>query len=64
MEKELFEQFEKKGKLKGLSELQIEKFKFACKKAIEVNPKLDFDGLLEACSIYLKLIIGDPGLTF
>ncbi len=60
MEEKLFEHFEQKGKLTGLSTLQIEKFRFACLKSIKENPDLEFDDLLIACRIYLNFIINSP----
>ena len=56
MEDDLFKHFQMKGMLNGLTESQVDKFRFACKKAVAENPGLVFNGLLKACAIYLGFI--------
>ncbi len=48
--------------LKGveLNDIQSEKFKLACEKAILENPNLDFSGLLIATKFYLDTILDFP----
>jgi hypothetical protein len=62
MNKKLFLHFKSAGALAGLTEPQIGKFEFACKKAVEENPNLEFGNLCIACRIYLNFIISFPDL--
>ena len=63
MDNKLFMHFENNGALSNLTDEQISKFKFACKKAVVDNPKLDFNDLCIACRIYLNFIISFPDLN-
>lgn len=56
METKLFEHFSAMGKLNNLHAIDVEKFKYACKKAVLENPSLGFEDLCMACNIYLNLI--------
>ncbi len=61
MDEKLFDYYKTKGLLNDFSGSQIEKFRYACKKAIVENPKLDFNELLIACNIYHSIIRDFPG---
>lgn len=45
-----------------LSDLQRQKFLYACEKAIAENPTLNFSGQKQAASIYLNYILDFPEL--
>lgn len=60
MEKELYEHFLKNGKLTEFSDVQRDKFEYACLKAVKENPDLDFNDLLIACRIYFNFIRDFP----
>ncbi len=45
-----------------LSDIQNEKFLFACEKSIAENPPLNFQGWKQAASIYLNYILDFPEL--
>jgi hypothetical protein len=62
MKEELFLHFERAGALSGLSETQINKFKFACEKAVAENPGLGFNDLCIACRVYLNFISDSPDI--
>lgn len=60
MEERLFNHYQTKGLLVGLSEIQVLKFRYACKKSMLENPNLGFDDLLRACKIYFDMIRDFP----
>jgi len=60
MEDKLFNHFMMRGMLNGFAELQVEKFRTACRKAVLENPQLAFSDLLKACRIYLGFIRDFP----
>ena len=63
MEKELFDYFEKEGKLTSFDPMQIEKFKICCKRAADDNPGLNISQLIRAGQIYYYLIDEFPNCT-
>lgn len=60
MKDRLFRRFQGEGALDGLADLQVEKFRFACEKAVAENPDLGFDRLVKVCSFYLDMIRDFP----
>ena len=56
MENKLFNHFSKTNLLIGFNSIQIEKFQFACRKAVLENPNLSFSDLCKACKIYRNII--------
>lgn len=63
MENRLFNHFETLGAMSDFHPMQVEKFRIACKKAVDENTDLDFGGLCIACKIYLNFIRDFPDLT-
>lgn len=62
MENKLYRYFSNSEKLNGFTQLQMEKFKYACKKAVQENPDLGFNDLCIACRIYMNFIREFPGI--
>lgn len=60
MHEKLFAHFDENGLLKGLHPMQVEKFRYACEKAVVENPDLGFNNLIIACRVYLNLIYDLP----
>lgn len=62
METKLFNYFVDNHLLTDFNSMQVEKFRFACKKAVAENPKLHFSDLRKACKIYYTLISLNPNV--
>ena len=55
-EEKLFRHFQDKGMLDGLKNPLVEKFRYACEKAVLENPGLDFGNLVKVCGFYLNTL--------